>query len=70
MRKSVVLPAPLGPDDADDAAARQAEAEVVDQQPVAVALLQLLGDHHLVAEPRTVGDHDLGAAELLARVLA
>ena len=49
----------VGADDADDAAARQREREVVDEQPVAVALAQVLGLDHLVAEPRTGRDRDL-----------
>ena len=52
MRNSVVLPAPFGADDADDAAARQLEVEVLDQQVVAVALAQVLGLDHDVAEAR------------------
>ena len=38
MRNSVVLPAPFGPDHADDAAGRQRERQVLDEQPVAEAL--------------------------------
>ena len=52
----------VGADDADDAAAREAEREVLDQQPVAVALAQVLGLDHDVAQPRAGRDDDLGLA--------
>ena len=50
----------VGPDDADDAAARQREVEVLDQHVVAVALLQAARFDDDVAEPRARGDVDLG----------
>ena len=50
------------PDHADDAAGRQAKIEIVDQQSVAVALLEMLGIDHEVAKARPRRDHDLGAA--------
>ncbi len=59
MRNSVVLPAPFGADDADDAARRQREREVFDEQLVAVALGELLGLDDEVAEPRPGRDRDL-----------
>src|SRR4051812_32678731 len=51
-------------DDADDAAARQLEAQVVDEQLVAEALAQVLGLDDDVAEPRPGGDVDLDLVEL------
>ena len=51
MRNSVVLPAPLGADDADDAAGRQLEGEFVDQQIVAVAFLEMVEVDDVLAEP-------------------
>ena len=50
MRKSVVLPAPFGPMTPDDAAGRQREVEVLDQQAVAEALAQAVGLDHEVAQ--------------------
>ena len=49
----------VGADDADDAAGRQDEVQVVDQQVVAVALAQALGLDHQVAEARPGRDRDL-----------
>src|SRR5579864_1663024 len=49
----------VGADDADDAAARQAEAQVVDQQPLAIALAQPLGRDHQIAEPLARRNVDL-----------
>ena len=46
-------------DDADDAGRRQRERQVVDQQVVAVALREVLGLDHHVAEPLAGGDGDL-----------
>ena len=66
----MVLPAPFGADHADDAAGRQREAEIVDQQAIAVALAQVRGLDHHVAEARTGRDRDLDAfadAALLLR---
>src|SRR5262249_52966332 len=52
-------------DHADDAAGRQAEVETVDQQAVAEALAQLLGDDHQLAQARTGRDADLATIGLL-----
>src|SRR5699024_10571794 len=46
-------------DDADDAVARQREAQALDERAVAEALLQVLDLEHDVAETRTRGDLDL-----------
>ena len=46
-------------DDADDAARRQLKAQVVDQQLVAEALLEVLDLEHHIAEPRTRRNVDL-----------
>ena len=54
------------PDDADDAAGRQAEGKIVDQEPFAVALAQLLDLDHEVAEPRARRNVDL--VRLVARL--
>src|SRR5690606_35521244 len=59
----------VGADHADDAAGRQPEREVVDKQPVAVALAQAVYLDHHVAQPRAGRDHDLGAARC-ARLVA
>ena len=59
----------VGADDAHDAAAREAEGEVLDQQPVAVALDEVLDLHHHVAQPRARGDDDLGLALAIAPAL-
>ena len=53
------LAGPVGADDADDAARRQREGQVVDQQAVAVALDQVLGLDHHVAQAGTGRDGDL-----------
>src|SRR5262249_9185994 len=45
--------------DADDAAGRKLEREVVDQQPLAETLLQMLGLDDEVAEPRLRRNRDL-----------
>ena len=47
-------------DHADDAAGRQLERQVVDQQPVAEALAELVGDDDGIAEARRRRDLDLG----------
>src|SRR5262249_50008945 len=47
------------PDDADDAALRQVERQVVEEELVAVALLQALRAHDDVAEARAGRDVDL-----------
>ena len=52
-------------DHADDAAARQREVEVLDQQVVAVALLHAARLDDDVAEPRTGRDVDFGGLDLL-----
>src|SRR5438067_1793488 len=57
-------------DDADDAAGRQREVEVLDEQLVAVAFLQPARFDHGVAEARAGRDVDLGRLDLLRRVLA
>ena len=59
MRNKRGLARAVGADHADDAAAREHEREVVDEQPVAVALAEVVGLDHLVAETRTGRDRDL-----------
>ncbi len=49
----------VGPDDAHDPGPRQRERQVLDQQPVAVALAQVLDLDDRVAQPRTRRDGDL-----------
>ena len=66
IRNSVVLPAPLGPMIPTMPEPRQRERQVLDEQPVAVALAQALDLDDLVAEPRPGRDRDL---ELAGRVL-
>ncbi len=56
----------VGADDAHDAAGRQAEAEVVDQQLVAITLGEVLGLDHQVAQVLARRDLDL---QLLVAVL-
>src|SRR4029077_10262296 len=46
-------------DDADDAAARETERQIVDEQALAIALAQALGRDHQVAEPLARRDIDL-----------
>ncbi len=53
-------------DDADDAAGRQGERQILDQELVAHVLLQAVDLDHLAAEAGAVGDDDLGAGELVA----
>jgi hypothetical protein len=69
MRNRVVLPACRWADDADDAALGQVEADIVEEQPVAVGLAQAAGLDDQVAEARTRRDVDLvglvAALELL-----
>ena len=55
-------------DDADDAPGRQREVEVLDQQAIAVALAQILGLDHHVAEPFSGRDVDLDAVDLDPRL--
>src|SRR3546814_2745631 len=47
------------PDDADDAARRQLEAQIVDQEMIAEALAQPLRLDHQIAEPRPWRNDDL-----------
>ena len=54
----------VGADHADDAAGRQRERQVLDQQPVAEALAQALGLDDDVAQPRAGRDVDLDLVEL------
>ncbi len=53
-------------DDADDAAGRKREGQVLDQLLVAHVLLQPLDLDHLAAEAGAVRDDDLGGGDLLA----
>ena len=53
-------------DDADDAARRQREGQVVDQLAVGVVLLEVLDGDDVLAEARAVRDDDLGGGDLLA----
>ena len=64
MRNSVDLPAPFGPDDADDPARRQGEGQILEQQLVAERLGDVLRLDHLRAEPLGHLDHDLRLARL------
>ncbi len=52
----------VGTDDADDAAGRKLERKIVDQQPVAVSLLQPVGLDDDIAETLAGGNHDLSVA--------
>ena len=52
----------VGADDADDAAGRQLEVDVFIQQPVVIALGQIFGLDHQVAQPLGHRDHDGGGA--------
>ena len=66
----MVLPAPFGADHADDAARRQLEGEIVDQQAVAEALVQPFEIDDVLAEPLGDRNDDLrGLGLLLARLL-
>src|SRR5207244_1737339 len=56
-------------DHADDAAARQREIELLDQQVVGVALLEVARFDDGVAEPWTWRDVDLRRLDFLSRVL-
>src|SRR5438093_2272202 len=58
MRKSVVLPAPFGPINADDPAARQDEADLVHEEVLAVRLAHPLRLDHQVAEAGAGRDGD------------
>src|ERR1019366_4549243 len=51
-------------DDADDAAAREREVHVLEQEPVAEPLLQVFRDDDVVAEPRRRWYHDLIGRDL------
>ena len=55
----------VGPDDADDAARRQAKFQVFYQQLVAEPLFQIFGLDHQVAQARPRWDDDLSLALLL-----
>ena len=57
------------PDHADDAAGREVERQVLDEQPVAEALLYVVGPDDDVAEPRAGGDVDLDRVDPLRLVL-
>ncbi len=54
----------VGADDADDAAGRQVEGKIVDQEPVAIAFAEMLGLDHQIAEPRPGRNDDLRGAVL------
>src|SRR4026208_647077 len=69
MRDRGGLPAPVRPAPPAEAAAGQAEREVLDQEPVAVPLGQMLGLHHEIAQARRRGDDDLGLALAVAPAL-
>src|SRR5262249_5053531 len=60
----------VGADHADDAAARQLERQVIDQQSIAESLAHSVEHHDLVAEPLPGRDHDLerGIARFLLRL--
>src|SRR5206468_4332111 len=60
------LPCPVRADDPDDAGPRQRERQILDQEPIAVALAEILDLDDRVAETRTGRDRDL---ELTGRVL-
>ena len=59
----------VGADHADDAAAGQGEAQVLDQEAVAEALAQAVGLDDDVAQPRPGGDVDLHVVELRVALL-
>ena len=59
----------VGADDADDAAGRQREVEVFDEEPIAVALGDLVGLDDEVAETRARRDRDLHLLLALLRRL-
>src|SRR5208282_2958583 len=61
------LAGPVGPDDADDRTGRHAKAQVLDQEPLAIGLADVLGLDHQIAEPRAGRDDDLG---LVGRAIA
>jgi len=65
MRNSVVLPAPVGTDDADNAAGRQLEAQIVDQQLVAKTLRQIGEFDDVVAKAFGDRNDDLGRGRRL-----
>src|SRR5207245_915547 len=58
------------PDQADDPAPRQVDAQVLEQQLVAVGFAQVLGFHHEVAETRTGRDVNLQVFGQLVLLLA
>src|SRR5262249_36442919 len=59
----------VGPDNADEAARRQFEMQVLDQEIAAVALAQALGVDHVGAEPLHDRDRDLRALRSLLGTL-
>src|SRR5262245_65759394 len=63
------LAGPVRPDDADDAAARQVEGQIVAQEAIAVALSEPLGPDVQLAQAWTRRDDDLGRALALAPAL-
>src|SRR5246127_1648158 len=69
IRRSVVLPAPLGPMTPTTPAGGQLEREVVDEEAVAVGLAQRVGLDDHVAEPGAGRDVDLDLVELDVAVL-
>ena len=70
MRNSVVLPAPFGPMMPTMMPPRRHEIEILDEQVVAVALLQVPRLDNDVAEPWARGDVDFSALNFLRGVLA
>src|SRR5690606_3544270 len=63
------LPRAVRSDHADDPAAREPEAQVLEEEPIAVPLGEPGGGDDLIAEARAGRDHDLGLAELLPGIL-
>ena len=55
----------VGADDADDAAGRQLERKLVDEQPVAVAFAEIDDVDDVLAEPLGHGNDDLRAGRRL-----
>ena len=56
----------VGADHADDPAGWQRETQIFDQEPVAIALFQIVDLDHLGPKARTIGNDDLGAGNLFA----
>src|SRR5207245_5130032 len=63
------LSRPVGPDDADDAATRQGQAQIVHEEIVAVALPHVPRRDDHIAEPRSWRDVNLRRLDLLRGVL-